>query len=156
MKTAVQWSDVLADLVEVAAANDSAPAFFARLLSELSTAMEADAAACWMFDQAQSIGLLAEFQFSGLGLCDDLQGTRLNQRILSDTFSTLTARVVPFQVRNSSAITFVLLVPLVHKGNCIGVLEFSLEACFCSSRKAFKSPFSFCKALYLFFVSISL
>ena len=124
MKTAVQWSDVLADLEEVAAANDSAPAFFARLLSELSTAMEADAAACWMFDQAQSIGLLAEFQFSGLGLCDDLQGTRLNQRILSDTFSTRTARVVPFQVRNSSAITFVLLVPLVHKGNCIGVLEF--------------------------------
>jgi len=124
MKTAVQWSDVLADLEEVAADNDSAPAFFARLLSELSTVMEAVSAACWMFEQEQSIGLLAEFQFSTLGLRDDLQGTRLNQRILSDTFSTRAARVVPFQVRNSPAIAFVLVVPLVHKGNCIGVLEF--------------------------------
>ena len=124
MKTAVQWSDVLAELKEVAADIDSAGDFFERLLSELSTAMEADAAACWMLDQEQSIGLLAEFQFSSLGLRDDLQGTRLNQRILSDTFSTRAARVVPFQVRNIPAIAFVLLVPVFRKGNCIGVLEF--------------------------------
>ena len=124
MKTAVQWSVVLADLEEVAADNDSAPAFFERLLSELSMALEANAAACWMFSQEQSVGLLAEFQFSALGLRDDLQGTRLHQRILSDTFTARAARVVPIQVRNSPAIAFVLLVPLVHKGDCIGVVEF--------------------------------
>ena len=124
MKTVVQWSVVLEELEEFAAHNDSAPAFFERLLSELSTAIEAVAAACWMFDQEQSIGLLAEFQFSRLGLCDDLQGTRLNQRILSDTFSTRAARVVPFQVRNSPAISSVLLLPVIHRGSCIGVLEF--------------------------------
>ena len=124
MKTAVQWSVVLADLAEAAADNDSAPVFFARLLSELTTALEADAAACWMFDHEQSVGLLAEHQFSTLGLRDDLQGTRLNQRILSDTFTTRTARVVPFQARNSPTTAFVLLTPIFHKGNCIGVLEF--------------------------------
>ena len=124
MKTAVHWSDVLADLEVVAADIHSAPAFFERLLSEISTAMEADAAACWMVDQDQSIGLIAEFQFSRLGLREDLQGTRLNQRILSDIFSTQAARVVPFQVRTIPAIAFVLLVPVSRKGNCIGVLEF--------------------------------
>ena len=124
MKTAVQWSVVLADLEEAAVDNDSAPVFFARLLSELTTALEADAAACWMFDHEQSVGLLAEHKFSTLGLRDDLQGTRLNQRILSDTFTTRTARVVPFQARNSPTTAFALLVPIFHKGNGIGVLEF--------------------------------
>ena len=124
MKTAVQFSLILAELEEVAANVDSAPAFLERLLCELSKVLQADAAACWMFDQHQSVGLLAEHQFSALGLRDDLHGTRLNQRILSDTFSVRAARVVPFQVRNSPNIASVLLIPVVHKGNCIGALEF--------------------------------
>ncbi len=124
MKTAVQFSSILAKLEEVAANNDSAPAFLQYLLSELSTALEAHAGACWMFDNRQSVGLLAEHQFSTLGLREDLQSTRLNQRILSDTFLANKLRIVPFQAVLHPDIAFVLLVPLIHKGNCIGALEF--------------------------------
>ena len=124
MKTTVQFSSILAKLEEVAANNDSAPAYLEYLLRELSIALSANAAACWMFDHQQSVGLLAEYQFATLGFRDDLQSTRLNQRILGDTFSVNNPRIVPFLTAQNPNIAFVLLVPLIHKGSCIGALEF--------------------------------
>ncbi len=127
MKTAVQWSLVLADLEESAARDDSAPVFFQRLLQIVSNAMEARAAACWMRNPNQSIGLLSEHQFLSLGLQDDLQATRLNQSILSDALASPGARIVPFQLRNNAAVSFVLLISIAHQGHCAGVLEFFAE-----------------------------
>jgi len=158
MKTAVRLSSILAEIEEFAASSDSAPVFFHQLLSDLSTALDARAAACWMRDQDQSVSLFSEHQFSTLDLQNDVQGTRLNQRILSDALAAVSKRghsltgrhnsrpktasfdgadpaskspvmnrsatIVPFQLRNDEAVSFVLLIPIFHKGNCVGVLEF--------------------------------
>lgn len=124
MKTAVSLSSVLQDLTELAAETNSAPEFFARLLNQTSSALEATAAACWMFDQHQSVGLLAEHQFETLRLQDDLQATRNNQQILRDTLASRKMQVVRFAVRNSQAIELTLLVPVIHKDRCIGTLQY--------------------------------
>ena len=124
MKTSVSLTSVLHELAELAAENNSAPEFFTQLLRQTSLILDATAAACWMFDHDQSVGLLAEHQFETLNLQDDLQTTRDNQRILRDTFSSRQIHVVPFAARNGQAIEHALLVPVLHKGRCIGALEF--------------------------------
>jgi hypothetical protein len=124
MKTSVSLTSVLQELTELAAENNSAPEFFTQLLIQASSVLEATAAACWMFDQNQSVGLLAEHHFQAFNLQDDLQATRDNQKILRETFASRQMQVMPFAVRNEHAIEHALLVPVLHKGRCIGALEF--------------------------------
>ena len=127
MNTAVQWPLILTELEESAASQDSPAVFFQQLLQVLSRAMEARAGACWMRNQNQYIGLLSEHRFLSLGLQDDLQATRLNQRILTDALASPGSKIVPFQLRNDAGIHFTLLLPILHKGDCVGVLQFLAE-----------------------------